>query len=178
MAAKPIYAVGLDAGSRRTRMVICVLENGRLRLAELLERPAGGAAVVGRGQQQVLDGDELVLELLRLVLRLHQQAVEPAGDVELVGGAPGTADLRLPLQDYRVDCVSDGRTWSSRLLSLSGAEASYCREPETGEAATRLTKCASVRQIRHPACRASRRWRPRCPETSWDVLDRPDDSAH
>jgi len=32
MAAKPIYAVGLDAGSRRTRMVICVLEHGRLRL--------------------------------------------------------------------------------------------------------------------------------------------------
>jgi cell division protein FtsA len=31
MAAKPIYAVGLDAGSRKTRMVICVLEHGRMR---------------------------------------------------------------------------------------------------------------------------------------------------
>jgi len=31
MAAKPIYAVGLDAGSRRTRIVICGLERGRLR---------------------------------------------------------------------------------------------------------------------------------------------------
>lgn len=32
MAAKPTYAVGLDPGSRKTRMVICVLENGRIRL--------------------------------------------------------------------------------------------------------------------------------------------------
>ena len=32
MAAKTIYAAGLDAGSRTTRMVICVLEDGRLRV--------------------------------------------------------------------------------------------------------------------------------------------------
>ncbi|HEY2015276.1 MAG TPA: cell division protein FtsA [Bryobacteraceae bacterium] len=32
MAVKPIYAVGLDAGSRKTRMVICILEERRLRL--------------------------------------------------------------------------------------------------------------------------------------------------
>lgn len=32
MAGKPIYAVGLDAGSRTTRLVICVLEERRLRL--------------------------------------------------------------------------------------------------------------------------------------------------
>ena len=32
MAAKPIYAAGLDAGSRKTRLVICALENGRVRL--------------------------------------------------------------------------------------------------------------------------------------------------
>jgi cell division protein FtsA len=31
MAVKPIYAVGLDAGSRQTRLVICLLEHGRLR---------------------------------------------------------------------------------------------------------------------------------------------------
>jgi cell division protein FtsA len=31
MAVKPIYAVGLDAGSRNTRIVICVLEEGRIR---------------------------------------------------------------------------------------------------------------------------------------------------
>jgi len=32
MAAKTIYAVGLDAGSQRTRLAICGLEGGRLRL--------------------------------------------------------------------------------------------------------------------------------------------------
>jgi cell division protein FtsA len=32
MAAKPIYAAGLDAGSRATRLVVCILEQGRLRL--------------------------------------------------------------------------------------------------------------------------------------------------
>ena len=31
MAAKPVYAVGLDAASGDTRLVICVLEGGRLR---------------------------------------------------------------------------------------------------------------------------------------------------
>ncbi len=32
MAGKTIYAVGLDAGSSRTRMAVCALEGGRLRL--------------------------------------------------------------------------------------------------------------------------------------------------
>ena len=32
MAVKPIYAVGLDAGSRRTRLVICLMEDERIRL--------------------------------------------------------------------------------------------------------------------------------------------------
>src|ERR1017187_10762066 len=31
MGVKPLYAVGLDLGSRKTRMVICVLENRRIR---------------------------------------------------------------------------------------------------------------------------------------------------
>jgi cell division protein FtsA len=42
MAAKPIYAVGLDAGSRQTRLVICALEKGRLRFL-------GCAAVESQG---------------------------------------------------------------------------------------------------------------------------------
>ncbi len=42
MAGKPIYAVGLDAGSRMTRMIVCLLESGRLRLL-------GGAAVESQG---------------------------------------------------------------------------------------------------------------------------------
>jgi cell division protein FtsA len=42
MAAKPICAAGLDAGSRKTRLVVCVLENGRVRLL-------GCAAVASQG---------------------------------------------------------------------------------------------------------------------------------
>jgi cell division protein FtsA len=42
MAVKPTYAVGLDAGSRYTRMVICALEDGRLRYL-------GGSAVESQG---------------------------------------------------------------------------------------------------------------------------------
>src|ERR1700722_1103420 len=42
MSAKPIYAAGLDAGSRRTRMVICTLEEGRLRFL-------GGASIESDG---------------------------------------------------------------------------------------------------------------------------------
>jgi cell division protein FtsA len=42
MAVKPIYAAGLDAGSRQTRLVICVLENSRIRLV-------GASAVESQG---------------------------------------------------------------------------------------------------------------------------------
>jgi cell division protein FtsA len=42
MAVKPTYAVGLDAGSRYTRLVICALEGGRLRYL-------GGSAVESQG---------------------------------------------------------------------------------------------------------------------------------
>src|SRR5450756_1718108 len=42
MAVKPIYAAGLDAGSRQTRLVICVLENSRIRFV-------GASAVESQG---------------------------------------------------------------------------------------------------------------------------------
>ena len=71
--------------------------------AELLEQPAGRAAVVGHGQQQVLDGDVLVLEALGLVLGLGEQPVEPAGDVPTAGGRLGE-----PLQ-LLLDPASAGR---------------------------------------------------------------------
>ena len=48
MAGKPIYAVGLDAGSRRTRMVICALEKGRLRFL-------GGGVAESRGLAEGTD---------------------------------------------------------------------------------------------------------------------------
>ena len=46
MAVKPIYAAGLDAGSRQTRLVICVLENGRIRFAR-----GGRRRVAGMGRR-------------------------------------------------------------------------------------------------------------------------------
>lgn len=45
MAVKPTYAVGLDAGSRRTRMAICRLEEGRMRFL-------GGSSVESEGWQK------------------------------------------------------------------------------------------------------------------------------
>jgi cell division protein FtsA len=42
MAAKPIYAAGLDLGSRRTRLVVCTLENGRIRLIAASEVESQG----------------------------------------------------------------------------------------------------------------------------------------
>ncbi len=42
MAAKPIYAAGLDAGSGKTRLVVCNLEDGRLRLLGCSSAPSEG----------------------------------------------------------------------------------------------------------------------------------------
>src|SRR5947207_2893923 len=42
MAVKPNYAVGLDAGSRTTRLVICALEDRRLRLLGCATGPSRG----------------------------------------------------------------------------------------------------------------------------------------
>jgi cell division protein FtsA len=42
MAAKPIYAAGLDAGSGKTRLVVCTLEDGRLRLLGCSSVPSEG----------------------------------------------------------------------------------------------------------------------------------------
>ena len=42
MAAKPIYAAGLDTGSSRTRLVVCTLEEGRLRLLGCAAVPSQG----------------------------------------------------------------------------------------------------------------------------------------
>lgn len=42
MAEKPIYAAGLDLGSTTTRLVVCALEEGQLRLAACASAPAEG----------------------------------------------------------------------------------------------------------------------------------------
>jgi cell division protein FtsA len=48
MAAKPIYGVGIDAGGRRTRVVICAVENGRLRCLGASEVASSGWGAKGK----------------------------------------------------------------------------------------------------------------------------------
>jgi cell division protein FtsA len=62
MAGKPIYAVGLDAGSRCTRLVVCLLEDGRLRLLGCGESASEGW-LKGRIVDQQAAADSIVTAL-------------------------------------------------------------------------------------------------------------------
>jgi cell division protein FtsA len=76
MAAKPVYAVGLDAGSHQTRLVICLLENGRLRFLG-----AGAADSQGWLKGRVADQKAVsagVLAALREAEACAQVSVESA----------------------------------------------------------------------------------------------------
>ena len=66
MSEKPIYAVGLDAGSRSTRVAICALENGRLRFLG-----AGAAASEGWVKSRIAN-QMAVAESIRLALAQAQ----------------------------------------------------------------------------------------------------------
>jgi len=50
MAVKPVYAVGLDAGSQTTRLVVCTLEQGRMRFLG-----CGAAASQGWVKGRIID---------------------------------------------------------------------------------------------------------------------------
>jgi cell division protein FtsA len=62
MGAKPVYAVGLDAGSRRTRMVICVLENRRIRFLGYSDVESQGW-IKGRIADQMAVADSVLTAL-------------------------------------------------------------------------------------------------------------------
>ena len=63
MAVKPIYGVGLDAGSRKTRLAICTLEDQKLRLL-------GSAAVESQGWQKGRIADQqMVADCILAALR-------------------------------------------------------------------------------------------------------------
>src|SRR6185312_15795500 len=72
------------------------LEEGILADAGVLQRAAGGPEVLGhQGQQEVLAGDVLVLELLGLLGRLFEEVGQPAADVDVGARAP---HLRLRVE--------------------------------------------------------------------------------
>jgi cell division protein FtsA len=137
MAVKTIYAVGLDAGSYKTRLVICALERGRLRLL-------GCSSVESRGwmKGRIVD-QRAVSESVLAALREGERSTGISVDSAVVGvGGPtvrganarGTVELgftreieqrdvnravdralkvRLPddrmiLQLFPQDCVVDG----------------------------------------------------------------------
>jgi cell division protein FtsA len=72
MAQKPIYASGLDAGSRRTRLVVCVLERGRLRLV-------GSAVVESAGWRKGIIADQPAVT---------ESILAALGEAERSAGAP------------------------------------------------------------------------------------------
>lgn len=83
MSGKPIYAVGLDAGSRHTRMVICALERGRLRFL-------GGSIVESRGwlKGRITD-QQAVADSLLAALREAEAASGASVESAVVGvGGP------------------------------------------------------------------------------------------
>ncbi len=69
MATKPIYAVGLDAGSTKTRLVVSVLEEGRLRFL-------GAAAVASHGWSKgnIADQGEVADTILTALREAEAQA--------------------------------------------------------------------------------------------------------
>ena len=83
MAVKPIYAVGLDAGSRRTRIVICLLEGERIRLL-------GSAAVESAGWLKGRIADQqAVSDSIRVALREAETAAGVSVESAVVGmGGP------------------------------------------------------------------------------------------
>jgi len=70
MQEKPVYAVGLDAGSNRTRIVVCALEEERLRLL-------GQAAVESRGWSKGAIADQQAVA--ETVLAALEEAERSAG---------------------------------------------------------------------------------------------------
>ena len=71
---------------------------------KLREEPAErrGGALVDHGEQQVLDGDVLVLEALGLVLGPHQDLLQPLGEIDLPRLDAGAGDLG-PARELALD---------------------------------------------------------------------------
>ena len=89
--------------------------------AELFEQAAGGAAVAGHGQEQVLDRDVLVLEAAGLVFGLHQEAVEAAGDGSVVRRPRGASYLRQA-REFLLEPLPQAADGGLRLVQNGGGQ--------------------------------------------------------
>ena len=83
--------------------------------AELLEDTAGGAGVVADGQEEMFNGDVVVLELFRFAFRFADEAIEAAGHAHVAGGSRDARQLfQLTMQlefepiDGDIRLVKDG----------------------------------------------------------------------
>lgn len=96
MAVKPIYAAGLDLGSRHTRLVICVLENNRIRFIGASDVESQGWAK-GRivDQQAVSDSVTAALRECHCVAAGALQSLVVGMGGPTVRGANGRGVLEL-----------------------------------------------------------------------------------
>src|SRR5881227_3109996 len=79
MAVKPLYGVGLDAGSRKTRMVICALEGKRMRYLG-----SGSAPSQGWHKGRIAD-QTAVADSIRAALREAEAAAGVSVEAAVVG---------------------------------------------------------------------------------------------
>jgi len=106
MPEQPTYAVGLDAGSSRTRMVVCALEEDRLRLI-------GCAAVASEGWSKgaIADQQAVARSILAALEEAEKSAGVPIGSVVVGMGGPslrgangrGTLELGYPREIQQRD---------------------------------------------------------------------------
>ena len=83
MAAKPVYAVGLDAGGRWTRLAICVVEHGRLRFL-------GAGEVESRGWAKgtIADQQAVAQSILAALREAETRAGVSVGSAVVGVGGP------------------------------------------------------------------------------------------
>ncbi len=80
------YAVGLDAGSQRTRCVICLLENSRIRLLGF-----GEAASKGWGKARMSD-QGAASESIRAAVEAAERSAQISVDAAVIGVGGSTVD--------------------------------------------------------------------------------------
>ena len=95
--------------------------------AGFLEDAAGGAVVLDGGEEDVLDGDVVVLEALGLVLGGGEELLRSAGDVDLVGGAGGAGDFGQAVE-FLVEARGDEVRGDAGLGEDGGGESIFLIE--------------------------------------------------